>query len=134
VDAVADAGVVLVVDDTESVRTHVTSQLQRSGRSAMTASNGEEALALLEREGRRIGLVLLDLSMPVLDGVETLKRLRRSRPELPVILMSGYDGTETAGRLGALRADSFLQKPFRFSQLEVELRRLSGPPQGTRSP
>ena len=64
-----------------------------------------------------IDAVLLDLTMPVLDGAGALKRLRELRPDLPVVLMSGYTETDVVDRLGRDGPAGFVQKPFTPSEL-----------------
>ncbi|MBE2251285.1 MAG: response regulator [Myxococcus sp.] len=109
-------GTVLVVDDEESVRSSTSRLLEECGLSTLVAADGREALALFERHGPRIGLVLLDVTMPQLDGPQTLQALRRLRPEVRVILMSGHAEADVARRVGGGQA-AFLQKPFTLDLL-----------------
>lgn len=107
---------VLVVDDEPSVREMAVRALERAGMRVRVATDGLEALAALDALGDEIALVLLDLTMPRLDGVGTLERLRQIAPELPVILSSGYHEQgigESTGRAGV----SFLPKPWGPTEL-----------------
>jgi PAS domain S-box-containing protein len=102
------SGVVLVVDDERSVRTLAVAVLTDAGYDTLHASNGDEALAIIESHGDSIRAVLLDVTMPVRDGMSTLMVLRETRPKLPVLLSSG--------REVALDPDdrfaSYLPKPY----------------------
>ena len=83
-----------------------------------------EALALLERSPINVNVVLLDLVMPGMSGQETLAEIRRQRPDLPVVLTSGYASTELALQQSA--TEWFIQKPFRGGKLVEVLSRAIG--------
>ncbi|MBI2814933.1 MAG: CHASE domain-containing protein [Opitutae bacterium] len=110
-------GVVLVVDDEETVRGIVTAVLESFGATVLPASGGEEALALLSAHGDRVTLVLLDLTMPGISGEETLRRFRLGGARPPVIIMSGYSETEIMKRSTDLGVAGFIQKPFEIATL-----------------
>jgi PAS domain S-box-containing protein len=117
-------GTIVVVDD-ESVSLEVTHRmLRRLGFDVIPVSGGREALALLQEEGAAIDAVVLDMTMPDLSGEETLEELRRLKPELPVLLYSGYSAQEAAGLCRG--PTTFLQKPFRLESLGNALRELLG--------
>jgi PAS domain S-box-containing protein len=120
-------GTVLVVEDEEGVREVVSRMLERLGFDVISAENGVAALDLLEGHNGSLSAVLLDLSMPRMGGQETLHRLRERRPELPVVLMSGYTEHEVASKLldGSTGAVAFLQKPFLPEDLTAVLRHVS---------
>jgi PAS domain S-box-containing protein len=106
---------ILFVDDDRSVREMVAPALADQGYRVLSAANGAEALALLNQHDRDVRLILTDLAMPVMDGMEMLTALRNRRPELPVILMSGtLDTTKNPMPPGVA---SLLLKPFRLEQL-----------------
>jgi PAS domain S-box-containing protein len=107
---------VLVVDDEAVVQKLAFSTLDRYGYRVQLASNGREALDILTAPGDRTSLVLLDMTMPVMSGEETLSRLRVLRPGVKVIASSGYNEMEAILRFGDDIA-GFLQKPYRASQL-----------------
>ncbi|HEY0947345.1 MAG TPA: CHASE domain-containing protein [Opitutaceae bacterium] len=120
-------GRILLVDDEESVR-FVTSHMLRSmGLQVDTAADGAEALSRFEDSGLRYDLVVLDLTMPGMRGDEVLQRMRKLRPEVNVLLMSGYSEEDAIGHLvqdgGSI---AFLQKPFSVSALREKLRQLLG--------
>jgi CheY-like chemotaxis protein len=102
---------VLVVDDEEIVRRTAKETLQSYGCAVVTAENGLGALELLQVLKDRISLVLLDLTMPVMSGEERLRRLRELRPELPVILSSGYNQQDVIRRFEGNPVSGFLQEP-----------------------
>lgn len=113
----ATGGLVLVVDDEPVVRRATQRILARGGFDVETAEDGFDALERIEAMPN-IACVLLDLTMPGLDGRETLARLRRLRPDLPVILTSGYDATEVDATPSVPRTEAgFLAKPFRPQDL-----------------
>ncbi len=103
---------VLVVDDEELVRTVACTVVERAGGSALTASDGEQALQLLRDQGDRIDCILLDLTMPTLGGVDTLAALHELLPDMPVILTSGYSAQDALSLFKHGGPAAFLQKPF----------------------
>ena len=74
-------------------------------------------MELFERLGEHIVFVVLTSRMPVMDGLATLAELRRLRPDVNVLLASGFDQAETSERCGMERPDAFLQKPYRLATL-----------------
>jgi CheY-like chemotaxis protein len=105
---------ILFVDDDHSAREMVAPTLAEHGYRALCAANGAEALALLSQHEQEVRLVLTDVGMPVMDGLELLARLRVRQPGLPVILMSG---SLAAGAQPLPEgATAFLEKPFRLEQ------------------
>jgi PAS domain S-box-containing protein len=115
-------GTVLVVDDDPLVRAVVARALALRGFSVEEATDGEEALTALDRtrtEGDLVALVL-DLAMPKLGGEHVLARVAAVLPELPVVVVSGYDEAAVAGRVRGQRV-VFLRKPFTESELAASL-------------
>jgi DNA-binding response OmpR family regulator len=108
---------VLVVDDEPIVRQIVKVALERAGRKVLSADSGESAVEIFQRSSLRIGLVLLDWKMPVMDGSETLSRLRAIRPEVKVIVSSGFAQTEAEDRFRDSNITGYLQKPYKMSEL-----------------
>jgi len=108
----ASCGTILVVDDDAGVRTVSTLSLERAGFRVVTARDGEEGMALMERRGDDFDAVLLDMTMPRLSGAETCHLIRQLRPELPIVLTSGYTEPDTEARLDIRDVAGFLQKPF----------------------
>ena len=110
-------GTVLVVDDEDVVRRTVKIALESKGFEVAVAENGREAIELLRQNSDRISLVLLDLTMPVMNGEETLERLREIRADVPVIISSGYSEAEARRRMGNMGALTFIQKPYTGARL-----------------
>ena len=115
------SGKVLLVDDEEEVRLVLGELLRALGFDPVEAAHGRAALAVCGA-GAEYRLVLMDVTMPVMDGAETLVELRKIHPTLPVLFMSGYAAREALARIGDDRHCDFLQKPFLPGQLEQKLR------------
>ncbi len=120
------AGYVLVVDDEDLVRTTTVRQIERFGFSVVGAENGRVALEAFTREPDRYRLVVLDMTMPEMDGVTTLAELQKIRPGLKVLLISGYSESEIADRFAGQELAGFLQKPFTTVQLKHSIRSILG--------
>lgn len=106
------APTILIVDDEPSIRNIVKMHLERAGMTVLTAPDGLAGLKVYEENADAIDLVLLDLSMPHLNGEETYRRLHQMNPGLQVILISGYSEQEAMGRFVGKGLAGFLQKPF----------------------
>jgi PAS domain S-box-containing protein len=115
-------GMVLLVDDEDSVRALGARMLERIGFQVLVASDGQEALELYQVRREEIVLVLLDLTMPYMDGEETFRQLRRLDPQIRVVMSSGYTETEMAPRFTGQRLYGFLQKPYTLEALTQCLR------------
>jgi PAS domain S-box-containing protein len=115
------SGTVMVVDDEETVCTVVAGMLETFGFRVEQARDGIEALALFKDIGERIRLVLIDLTMPRLDGAETLRELRRMKSDVNVILMSGFSECDTMDRFAGKENIGFIQKPFNAEKLLEKL-------------
>lgn len=116
-DTVAHAGRVLVIDDDELVRHVACSMLEERGMKVVEAENGAKGIEEFGHDPSAIDLVVLDMTMPGLDGPEVAARLRAIQPDVRVLLVSGYPPEDTARRLGKNRADGYLQKPFSLDEL-----------------
>ena len=115
---------ILVVEDEPLVRSLAGGLLTRKGYEILEASDGREALAMYTAHRATIALVLTDVLMPNMGGVELARRLRRLSPDLPILFMSGHtDGAWMEG-LGDPPSDAFVAKPFRPSSLLGRVRRL----------
>jgi len=101
---------VLVVDDEKNIRLTLSQALESADFEVQTAVNGEEALDKLKKQD--FGLVLLDLRMPGMDGMEVLAHLRELRPDIKVIIITAYGTIESAVEAMKLGAVDFIQKPF----------------------
>jgi two-component system, cell cycle sensor histidine kinase and response regulator CckA len=119
------AGTVLLIDDEEGVRGVADQMFQSLGLKTLTAADGVEGLELFGKHQADIALVLLDLTMPRMSGEETLRQLRALAPQLPVILMSGYNESAVSGFADDPKL-SFLQKPFSLQVLHRQISRILG--------
>jgi PAS domain S-box-containing protein len=119
----AAAARVLVVDDDDAVVEVASAFLSRSGFDVVTAGSGHEALEILgSDQPETIRSVVLDLSMPELDGLETLDRIRRLRPTVPVVIVSGYAEEVTDARFASHEISAFVRKPFEPDELVAAVR------------
>lgn len=116
--------VALVVDDDESVLGVTTELLRSFDYEAVAAQGGEKALAVFLKDTSRFDLVLLDIIMPGMNGLDTLARLRALRPSLPVLMMSGQQESEPVEALAAQGPLAFITKPFTRATLQTALRNL----------
>ncbi len=123
-------GLVLVVDDEEPVRRLATRMLERLGFETCVAANGREAVDLFAERSAQIDLVLLDMTMPVMGGEQALVELRRLRPDVRVVMSSGFSEQEVAGRTSFDRLTGFVQKPYRARDLQVVIERALQPAGG----
>jgi CheY-like chemotaxis protein len=111
----------LVVDDDEAVRVVACGLLGSLGFDVLTAADGVEAVEVFRLNQERIAMVLLDVTMPRLDGIGALRELRRIRPEVRVILCTGYSEEAARTRLGDLASEELLEKPFDLDRLRERL-------------
>jgi PAS domain S-box-containing protein len=117
-------GNVLVVDDEETVRAVTARMLENFGFTPILASDGTEAVRIFGAAPSEFVAVLMDLTMPNMDGEETFRRLRHLAPGVRVILMSGFNEQEALGRFTGKGLAGFLQKPFRPDQLRTRMQQL----------
>jgi two-component system phosphate regulon sensor histidine kinase PhoR len=112
---------ILVVDDEQDIRDASERILVRTGFQVLKASHGDEALNILDKDG--IDIVLLDLKMPGMDGLEVLKRIRKLSEIIQVIVITGYATVETAIEAMKQGAYDFIPKPFEPDQLRIVVNR-----------
>ncbi|HVX61599.1 MAG TPA: response regulator [Pirellulales bacterium] len=113
---------ILIVDDEQNIRFTISEALAELPASIETASTGEEAQKKVEQ--KPYSLVLLDLRMPGMDGMEVLRWLRDSRPEIPVVIITAHGTIDTAVDAMRLGAIDFLQKPFTPEQIRSQVQRV----------
>jgi CheY-like chemotaxis protein len=113
---------ILVVDDEESIRILFKEELEEEGFFVEVASNGKEALEKLPEI--RPDLVTLDIRMPVMDGIETLKKIRETQRDLPIVLCSAYG--EYKHDLTTWASNAYVVKCADLTDLKVTIRRLLG--------
>ena len=112
---------VLVVDDEEAVREVCAALVQTLGFQPITAADGEEGLRLFERHADEIDCVLLDLTMPRMHGISAFREMKRLRPDIPVILCSGYNEQEATKQFTNEGLAGFLQKPYTLEDLKNKI-------------
>jgi DNA-binding NtrC family response regulator len=107
--------VILVVDDEAGMRESLCEILARDGYANLTAGDGWQAIQLVQE--KPVDLVLLDIKMPGLDGIETLKRIKALHEQLPVVMVTGYGTIESAVQAMKYGAKDYITKPFVISNL-----------------
>lgn len=107
----------LIVDDEQSYRQLLSLVFQGDGHDIRTASNGREALQMLDQSPADI--IISDVKMPDMDGIEMLRAVRETQPDLGVVLMTAFASVETAREAFKLGADDFIQKPFDVEELKL---------------
>ena len=111
-------GRILVVDDENLVRQVAKSLLERVGYAVTACKGGAEAVDILKTDPGGVDLILLDLSMPGMSGLEALQHLRAIRPDIRVVMSSGYNESECRRMLHTQPVSGFLQKPYTLAMLE----------------
>jgi PAS domain S-box-containing protein len=116
------AGLALVVDDEETVRAVTARTLESLGFTPLTACDGAEGVRVFREHAGALRLVLLDLTMPHMDGEEAYREFYRINPDVPVVLMSGFTEKDTIDRFAGKRLAGFIQKPFDRKRLQAKVR------------
>lgn len=114
-------GVALVIDDDQGVREAATRLLEFFGFSVLQAIDGRHGTEVFREHQAEIVLVILDMTMPEMNGEETFREIRRVRTDVPVLLTSGYNEIEATRRFTAKGLAGFLQKPFTPKELSQKL-------------
>ena len=117
------SGTVLLADDEETVRTVGAMMLERLGITVILASDGRQAIDVFQARGNEIDCVILDLTMPHMDGEQAYRELRRIDPEVRVIMSSGYNEQEVTQRFVGKGLAGFIQKPYELDKLVATLRK-----------
>jgi CheY-like chemotaxis protein len=120
-------GTILVIDDERVVRELAKEVLGKIGFTVLTASDGREGLEVFRARVNEICLVLLDLTMPHMDGEETFRDLRRGRSDVRVILSSGYNEQDATQRFTGKGLAGFIHKPYRAEDLTEAVRKALEP-------
>jgi len=110
-------GKILFVDDDESILDAAKTALEVYGYKVETASSGEECLEKIEEAD----IVFLDIKMPGMDGIETLKEIKKRKPSLPVIMITAYATVDTAIEAMKIGASDYIRKPFDMEELEKSI-------------
>ncbi|MBJ6799908.1 CHASE domain-containing protein [Geomonas propionica] len=117
-------GKILLVDDEDTVRSIATRMLVELGFTPLTAAGGEEALSLY-RDNPDVKAVILDLTMPGMDGEECLRRLQLINPQVQVIMSSGFSQQDVVQKFGDSELAGFIQKPYTLKVLREVMRKAS---------
>jgi len=108
---------ILIVDDEQSYRQLLSLVFEGDGHTIRTAANGLEALTLLQAEPADV--VISDVKMPDMDGIEMLRSIRETLPDLGIVFMTAFASVEAAREAFKLGADDFIQKPFDVEELKL---------------
>ncbi len=127
----ADGGTVLVIDDESPLRKAVLLALKRSGFTVLEAKDGVEGVEVFQQHSDEICCVLCDMTMPRMNGWETLTALRKLAPEIPVILASGYSREQVMAGNHPELPQAFLSKPYEFATLKDTIVRFMRKPDQT---
>ena len=107
--------VILVVDDEKLIRWSLREKLAAAGYAVLEAETGPDALDVVSKED--VSLMLLDLSLPGMNGLGVLERVKKDHPSCPVIVMTAFDSPGSNERAAALGAAHFMTKPFDFDRM-----------------
>ena len=118
-------GSVLIVDDDEAVRDIAAQMVTLCGYKVHQAESGPQAIDLVRRSLTPFNLVLLDLTMPGMDGIATFLALRQLQPELAIVIFSGFSAYDARQRFAGHNLNGFLQKPFSAGALRDILMQLT---------
>ena len=116
---------VLVIDDEEGIRNLLDTLLSRKGYEVVLASNGQRGLELFRR--KRPDVIVLDLKMPEMNGLEVLRQVRQLNPTQPVIVLTGAGTAEAEQQVRALGVTEYVEKEFSLYRLGDALKRLNTP-------
>jgi signal transduction histidine kinase/CheY-like chemotaxis protein len=114
---IALQGKLLLADDEETILNITEMMLEPYNIELLCAQDGQSAVDLFQQNHENIGLVILDMIMPRLNGEEACKRIKAINPAVPIIIASGYSQNETIQKFGNVTFDGFLQKPFKIKDL-----------------
>jgi len=117
-----NSGAILLVDDEQTVRQVAQKILTSSGYEVIAVADGAEAVAVFRRDPARFAAVLLDLTMPHMDGEEAFRVLKETHPAVRVLIMSGFNEQDTISRFVGRGVAGFLPKPFSADMLLTRLR------------
>ena len=118
---------ILVIDDDEVVRSTLSQILLSLGYRVITANDGEMGICKFQENIDRVSLIITDVIMPVMDGIDAVERIRREKPELPVIFVTGYSSKKLDERIHYNDLTTSISKPFAVSKLSHDVHRLIHP-------
>ena len=121
------ASTVLIIDDEAAIRESLAGILEDEGFAPLSAASAEEGLQVLEEKD--VGLVLLDIWMPGMDGIEVMNLIREQFPAMPVVVLTGHRDTETVRKMIGMGVSEYLTKPIHLETLLNQfVKDIIGPP------
>lgn len=125
-EAIQGTGTILLVDDEPMIINVGKALLERLGYRVIIAESGIAAIRIYETDKNKIDIVILDIIMPGMNGIETYKCLKKCNPEIKVLFSSGYSMDEGSHEIMNQGTNGFIQKPYRFEKLSQKLRTMMG--------
>jgi excisionase family DNA binding protein len=122
--AATSRSTILVVDDEPAIRELMVRALATTSRAVLTAGSGEEALGIVKRSD--VGLVVLDLAMPGMNGVDTFRAIHSLRPALPVMIVTGYPDSDLMAQALEIGPFTMISKPVDLAQIQKTVHRIAG--------
>jgi len=119
-------GLVMVVDDEVAVQEVLTGIVQALNFEVLSANDGEQALVEFKKSHQDLKVVLMDVSMPKMGGMEAMAEMRKINDSVPIILLSGYTEQNVVGKEGKSNPDVFINKPFRMKDVKAALNKTLG--------
>jgi PAS domain S-box-containing protein len=119
-------GTILVVDDEYNIRSMMKEIMEMSGLKVFTAGNGQDGLDLYKQNRREIDLIIMDMVMPIMDGREAFKEIRKLNPEQKIFIISGYSQREDMEDLLENGAVGFMRKPFQVREIVDKVNEILG--------
>lgn len=117
VEAASGENTILIVEDEESLRILLAERLMESGYTVLQAGDGLEAIEIFEQNEKSLSAVILDIGLPKLGGYETFLKMRDRKPNIPIIIASGYNDPDAKLAIETAGAQLFIQKPYKFSHI-----------------
>jgi signal transduction histidine kinase/ActR/RegA family two-component response regulator len=119
-------GTILLVDDEDTVRSVTRRMLERAGFSVITAADGREAVRVFRDSADKLACVLMDLTMPHMNGDVAFREMHKIRSDIPIILSSGYNPQDVRARFAGKGLAGFIQKPYQLADMIETLRSVLG--------
>jgi two-component system, cell cycle sensor histidine kinase and response regulator CckA len=118
---------IFVIDDEKDIRSFISEVLQSHGYRVLLAANGDQAVSVYEKQSQDIALVILDMVMPGMGGLEVFLKMKEINPHIRALLSTGYSQDGRAGEILNKGVKGFIQKPYDFNQLLAKLRQILDP-------
>jgi DNA-binding response OmpR family regulator len=119
-------GTILVVDDEYNIRSMMKEIMEMSGLKVFTAGNGQDGVDLYKRNRKDIDLIIMDMVMPIMDGREAFKEIRKLNPKQKIFIISGYSQREDMEDLLENGAVGFMRKPFQVREIVDKVNEILG--------